>query len=256
VDVEGCSSVLSRWETERTSVISEGYDKKSNLDVSVSLSLSSPRIKAVPQAQELLSLLSMLPDGLSDVELLQSKLPIVDIRNCKTTLIQTALAYLDDKKQLKALVPIREYMRKFHPPRNKLLKPLFKHFHELLELHKDFGGTEMISATVRQISSNLANIQGLLQNKLQKGHPDLTDNVLSALYLNHFTRLTGQGTIPVLGQLHKILPHPCDHQLEASLIVEHFGSSHIVPISDPETLVAQALEHFEHFEDSDLKCRL
>jgi hypothetical protein len=29
----------------------------------------------------------MLPDGLSDVELLQSKLPIEDIRNCKTTLI-------------------------------------------------------------------------------------------------------------------------------------------------------------------------
>jgi hypothetical protein len=42
VDVVGCSSVLSRWEAERTSVISEGYDKKSNLDVSISLSLSSP----------------------------------------------------------------------------------------------------------------------------------------------------------------------------------------------------------------------
>jgi hypothetical protein len=37
VDVEGCSSVLSRWEVERTSVISEGYDRKSNLDVSISL---------------------------------------------------------------------------------------------------------------------------------------------------------------------------------------------------------------------------
>src|SRR3978361_143414 len=76
VDVEGCSSVLSRWEEERTSLISEGYDKRSNLDLSISLSLSSPRIKAVPHSEELLSLLSMLPDGLSDVELLQSKLPI------------------------------------------------------------------------------------------------------------------------------------------------------------------------------------
>jgi hypothetical protein len=44
VDVEGCSSVLSRWEAERTSMISEGYDKKSNLDLSISMSLSSPRI--------------------------------------------------------------------------------------------------------------------------------------------------------------------------------------------------------------------
>ncbi|KAJ7321265.1 hypothetical protein DFH08DRAFT_1033821 [Mycena albidolilacea] len=216
VDVEGCSSVLSRWEAEKTAVISEGYDKKSNLEMSISLSLSSPRIKAVRHAQELLSLLSILPDGLSDVELLHSKIPIEDIQNCKTTLIRTAVAYLDDKKQLKALVPIREYMQKTHPPRNELVKPLSKYFHELLELHKDFFGTKMNSATVGQISSNLANIQSLLQNGLQKDHPDLTDNIFSALNLNLFSRLTGRG---------------------------------------PETLVAQALEHFEYFDDPDLKSR-
>ncbi|KAJ7312639.1 P-loop containing nucleoside triphosphate hydrolase protein [Mycena albidolilacea] len=248
VDVEGCSSVLSRWEAERTSVISKGHDKKSNSDVSISLSLSSPRIKPVPQAQELLSLLSMLPNGLSDVELLQSELPIEDIWNCKTTLIRTALAYLDDKKQLKALVPIREYLRKTHPPRNELVKPLFKHFHELLELYKDFSGTEMISATVGQISSNLANIQSLLWNGLQQDHPDLTDNIFNALYLNIFSRITGQE--------HKILPDPCDHRLEVYFIAELFGSYMNVPIFDPETLVVQALEHFEHFEEPDLKCGL
>jgi hypothetical protein len=255
VDVEGCSSVLSRWEAESTSMISEGYDKKSNLDVSISLSLSSPRMKAVPRAQELLSLLSMLPDGLSNVELLQSKLPIEDIRDCRTTLIRTSLAYLDDKKQLKALVPIREYMRKTHPPQNELLKPLFKHFHELLELHKDFYGTEMISATVGQISSNLANIQSLLRNGLKEDNPDLTDNIFSALYLNLFSRVTGRGSISLLGQLHKIFPHPCDHRLEVYFITELFNSHINLPLSDPETLVAQALEHFEHFEDPDLKCR-
>jgi hypothetical protein len=255
VDVEGCSSVLSRWEAERTSVISEGYDKKSNLDVSISLSLSTPRIKAVPQAKELLSLLSMLPYGLSDVELLQSKLPIEDIRNCRTTLIRTALAYLDDKKQLKALVPIREYIRKTHPPRNELVKPLSKYFHELLELHKDFSGTEMISATVEQISSNLANIQSLLRHGLQKDHPDLRDNVFSALYLNLFSRMTGPGSISLLGQLHKILPCLCDHRLEVYFITELIGSSIQVPLFNPETLVAQALKHFEDFDDPDLKCR-
>ncbi|KAJ7220518.1 P-loop containing nucleoside triphosphate hydrolase protein, partial [Mycena pura] len=133
VAAEGCSNVLARWETERTSVISEGYDKKSNLNMSISHSLSSTRIQAAPDAQHLLSLLSMLPDGLSDVALLQSKLPIKDIQKCKTTLIQTALAYLDEKKQLKALIPIREYMQTTHPPSDNLVKPLFKHFHELLE---------------------------------------------------------------------------------------------------------------------------
>jgi hypothetical protein len=35
VDVEGCSTVLSCWEEERTSMFSEGYDKRSNLDLSI-----------------------------------------------------------------------------------------------------------------------------------------------------------------------------------------------------------------------------
>ncbi|KAJ6533319.1 P-loop containing nucleoside triphosphate hydrolase protein [Mycena vulgaris] len=44
VDSEGCPNVLARWEEEKTSVISDGYDKRSNLDLSISMSLSSPRI--------------------------------------------------------------------------------------------------------------------------------------------------------------------------------------------------------------------
>jgi hypothetical protein len=114
----------------------------------------------------------------------------------------------------------------------------------------------MNSATVVQISSNLANIQHLLQNGLRKDHPDLTDNVSMAWYLNHFCRTTGQGPISLLPQLYEILPHLCDHRLEASLIAEFFGSFLHFPISNPETLVAQALEHFEYFDDPDLKCKL
>lgn len=55
VDSEGCSAVLSRWDAEKTSLISEGPDKGSNLDLSISLSLSSPRIISEPQSKNLLS---------------------------------------------------------------------------------------------------------------------------------------------------------------------------------------------------------
>ncbi|KAJ7697301.1 P-loop containing nucleoside triphosphate hydrolase protein [Mycena metata] len=79
VDMEGCQEILSRWEVEKTSLISDGYDKRSNLELSISISLSSPRIASTPQAQDLLALLSMLPDGLSDVELKQTKFSITDI---------------------------------------------------------------------------------------------------------------------------------------------------------------------------------
>lgn len=157
VDVEGCSNVLSRWEEEKTSLISEGYDRTSNLDLSISLSLSSPRIKSIPQSQELLRLLSMLPEGLSDVELVQSKLPLDNILAWKAALSRTALAYRNDQKRLKALVPIRDYMHKTQPPQDYLVRALLKYFHELLQLYGEFS--RLSSPAVAQISSNLANIQ-------------------------------------------------------------------------------------------------
>ncbi|KAJ7223417.1 hypothetical protein GGX14DRAFT_307667, partial [Mycena pura] len=130
VDYEGLSTVLTRWETDKTLILSEGYDTKSNLELSISVSLSSPRITSSPHARSLLSLLSVLPDGLSDVELLQSKLPLGNILACKSILLRTSLAY-DDQKRLKTLAPIREYVRKRHPPTNDLIRPVFKHFEEL-----------------------------------------------------------------------------------------------------------------------------
>ncbi|KAJ7871750.1 P-loop containing nucleoside triphosphate hydrolase protein, partial [Mycena leptocephala] len=108
VDYEGMANVLTRWETEKTALLSVGYDRKSNLDVSISLSLSSPRLTM--GSKELLSLLSILPDGLSDSELVQSNLPISDILTCKATLLATALAYQDNMKRLRSLMPIREHI--------------------------------------------------------------------------------------------------------------------------------------------------
>ncbi|KAJ6478089.1 P-loop containing nucleoside triphosphate hydrolase protein, partial [Mycena vitilis] len=131
VDSEGCTVILSRWETEKTSLISDGHDKRSNLDLSISLSLSSPRIGSEPEAQKLLSLLSILPEGLSDVELVQSKLSITNVHRCKTALLRTSLAYIDEHRRLRALTPIREYMQKVFPPEQDMIHSLLGYFHAL-----------------------------------------------------------------------------------------------------------------------------
>ncbi|KAJ6473961.1 P-loop containing nucleoside triphosphate hydrolase protein, partial [Mycena vitilis] len=123
-DSEGCPTVLSRWEEEKTSMISHGWDRKSNLDLSISLSLSSPRLQLFPHTQKLLSLLSILPNGLSHVELVQSKIPVAHILGCKAVLVGTSLAYLDSTKRLKVLMPIREYMQTIQPPKEDLIRPL------------------------------------------------------------------------------------------------------------------------------------
>ncbi|KAJ7762455.1 P-loop containing nucleoside triphosphate hydrolase protein, partial [Mycena metata] len=166
VDMEGCKEILSRWEVEKISLISDGSDRRSNLELSISLSLSSPRIASTPQAQNLLALLSMLPDGLSDVELKQTKFPITDILGCKATLLRTALAYTDDHKRLKVLVPIREYMGKLSPPTDEMIQPMFNHFHELLESYSGAVGTRLGTGPIGRITSNYTNIQNILQNGL------------------------------------------------------------------------------------------
>ncbi|KAJ7692507.1 P-loop containing nucleoside triphosphate hydrolase protein, partial [Mycena olivaceomarginata] len=114
VGYEGCDQTLSRWNEENTLLLSDGYDQRSSLDTSIMLSYSSPRMTC--GAKELLSLLSILPDGLSDADLVQGQLPLENILSCKSTLIQVSLAYVDDTKRLKCLVPIGQFIQRVHPP--------------------------------------------------------------------------------------------------------------------------------------------
>ncbi|KAJ7240431.1 P-loop containing nucleoside triphosphate hydrolase protein, partial [Mycena rebaudengoi] len=126
---EGCALALSRWKLESTRMLSDGYDQRSSLDISIMLSYTSSRM--TPGAQELLSILSMLPDGLADANLVQAKLPIPDILSCKATLIQTALAFVGQDQHLKVLVPIREHILSIHPPTDALKLKLREHFHQI-----------------------------------------------------------------------------------------------------------------------------
>jgi hypothetical protein len=256
VDSESCSSVLSRWEQEKTSLISDGYDQRSSLDFSIQLSLSSPRIECLPQSRHLLSLLSMLPDGLSDLELVHSRLPINDVLACQAVLIQTALAYKDGQKRLKALVPIREYMHKHQPPGEHLVEPLFKYFREKLELFAEVNETISMSRTVAQIVANFANIQNVLQSGLQPGHSSLKDTIYCICYLNQFCRLSSRGTIPLFHAIHDVIPDISDPRLEAYVIMEFLSSWGYFARSNPDGLVAQGLEHFEHLDEADMKCVL
>ncbi|KAJ7819730.1 hypothetical protein B0H13DRAFT_1921573 [Mycena leptocephala] len=74
--------------------------------------------------------------------------------------------------------------------------------------------------------------------------------------LIYFSQLIGRGPIPFTHQIHNILPQPCHHRVEAYYILSLFNSLGHSSICITETLVFEALEHFKHFDDPDLKCRL
>ncbi|KAJ7789620.1 hypothetical protein B0H14DRAFT_3115730 [Mycena olivaceomarginata] len=133
-EVHDTSETLGRWRLERTALLSAGYDKRSNLEISIMLSLSSPRMLSCPHAADLLSLMSLLPDGIYDIDLEQSKTPIPEIWECKSVLIRTSLAYVDHAGRFKVLAPIRDYIRSAWPPSPPLVQPLQEHLHNLLRL--------------------------------------------------------------------------------------------------------------------------
>ncbi|KAJ7456107.1 P-loop containing nucleoside triphosphate hydrolase protein, partial [Mycena latifolia] len=256
VNCEDVSSLLNRWETERTSLLSEGYDKGSNLDLSISLSLASPRVMSLPQAQDLLSLLSILPDGLSDIELVQSRLPIKNILACKAALLRTALAYSNDQKRLKILVPIREYMHQRHPPPGHLVQAVLQHFHQLLNIHEAYHGTISSAGIVARLKSNFANIQSILGNSLTQDNHDLVNTIYCICHFHRFSMLAGHGQSQLMHHIRDILPHPRDHRLEVYFITWFFSGYLYHSIPDADFLVTQALESFAHFEDPELKCEL
>ncbi|KAJ7495205.1 hypothetical protein FB451DRAFT_363878 [Mycena latifolia] len=255
VECDGFDSVMNHWETGRTSLLSEGPNKGSNLNLSISMSLESPCLASVPHARDLLSLLSMLPDGLSDVELEQSKLPIENVLACKAALICISLAYTDDKKRLKALVPIREYMQKMHPPLAGIVQPLRKHLSELLEVFETYHGTASSPGIVARITSNFANIQNVLVMGLAADNPDLVKTIYSTCHFDRFSRQTGHGQSQLIHQIPTVLPHPRDHRVEVYWMMTAISgyAYHMVP--NRQQIVDQSLNHFSHFDDPDLECR-
>jgi hypothetical protein len=253
-DTEGCSTVLSRWDKEKTSFISEGFHKRSNLGLSISLSLSSPRMQLFPQSQELLSLLSMLPDGLADVDLIHSKLPLENILKCKTVLKATALAYGDENKRLKVLMPIREYLQQHRPPADHLIQSLHKYIAEMLKHYIKYTGTQSSSSMIPRIKSNLTNIQNVLQWGLKQKQPILSNSIYCVCHLTHFSYLTLHTQTLLRNQIYDLFPQLDDHQLKAYFMIESISWLQNDSISDPDTLVSQVWEHFKYFDDPDLKC--
>ncbi|KAJ7912614.1 hypothetical protein B0H13DRAFT_2271432 [Mycena leptocephala] len=255
VDYEGSACIVARWEAEKTRLLSKGYDRKSNLDASIALSLSSPRLTGQAGAIDLLSLLSILPDGLSDMELCQSKLPISGILTCRAALLRTSLTYLDDKKRLKSLVPIREYMQHFRPAALSLIQPLQIHYYILLQMYMKYSGSCEIANITEEITLNFSNIHHVLHQGLTARNPDLADAVNCTISLNSFSRLTGHGWHMLMNSIEAVI-QPNDHKLKVQFITEVFNSSNYNLIKEPETLASEAISHFYNFNDPALEARL
>ncbi|KAJ7126024.1 hypothetical protein C8R44DRAFT_118563 [Mycena epipterygia] len=239
---EGCSTTLSRWNSENTQLLSDGYDQQSSLDISIMLSFSSARM--TPAAQDLLAVLSMLPEGLSEKDIIDSRLPIPNIFTCKATLIRTALAYTDNTGRLKTLVPIQEHIRRIHPLSQILRLPLRQHFHQLIGL----GVAAAVPSSddvVNQITSALGNFNAVLLDGLEQDDPDILQTMQSILYLNRFSRITNRAWSPLMLTLGLNIKPWRQDRIYGQYLVERFTSCSEYPLSDAESQISAGHQYFE-----------
>ncbi|KAJ6586408.1 hypothetical protein DFH09DRAFT_1359742 [Mycena vulgaris] len=245
---EGYDTVLSRWQAEKTTLFSEGPDKRTNLDMSIRLSLSSPRMLDSPGAHQLLSLLSLLPDGISDTDLPQINFPIPEIGRSKTTLIRTSLASLGHDKRLRVLVPIREYIQTHNPPSPALCRPLRKFFHGLMLLWKDYQHLST-SGIAQRIAANVGNLKTVLTHGLDWDEPDLTETLYSIITFDGFCRVSGRGSSEMLEHVPAYLERLADHHLHTAYLTEYLATWQYHSIPDPAALERLAVEHFRAVGD-------
>jgi hypothetical protein len=239
---EGCAQALLRWKSESTRMLSEGYDQRSSLDISIMLSYTSSRM--TPGAQELLSILSLLPDGLADADLVQAKLPIPDILTCKATLIQTALAFVGQDQHLKVLVPIREHIISTHTPREPLKLKLREHFYQILDLWNQFKNLN-VADILPQILRNLGNFNTVLHNGLESEGPDIVQNFRSILFLNHFYHRVQITYSPLLLQLSGKMLHWKGNSIFGEYLIELLETSEYLPNMDLNSNVILGSQHFK-----------
>ncbi|KAJ7036095.1 hypothetical protein C8F04DRAFT_1096173 [Mycena alexandri] len=252
---EGHETVLLRWREEKTTLFSEGQDKRSNLDFSIQLSLSSPRMVDSLGAHRLLSLLSLLPDGILETELLQCNLQIPDMGRSKTTLIRTSLAYIDHGKRLRVLVPIREYIQKYSPPSPTLCRPLRRHFHDLILLWKDYQHLSS-RGVAHRIAANVGNFLAVLAHGLNWDEPDLIQTLHSIIIFDSFFRISGRRSSGMLELVPPYLERLDDHHLHGAYVTEFVSTWQYHPVPEPKTLEEDALSHFRAVGDITGEARL
>jgi tetratricopeptide (TPR) repeat protein len=147
---DGQSSRLlwKRWEREKTSIFETGRrDRLSSLNISIQLSINSPRLKDVPYAEKILSMISFLPTGLPEdsplMDSLERNLPEnVSLYHAIQALQRVALVYLDQNSnanRFRILPPIRQYCLTQLSSEPELVKVLSMTYVQFINVNCDFA---------------------------------------------------------------------------------------------------------------------
>ena len=190
----GLGELWQRWQSERSAVLRRagGRTREVNLEVSVELSLQSPRMSR--SGERLASLLALLPGGLSPEDV-GSVLP-GEGAAAAVVLRRTGLA-APDAARLRLLAPIREVVRRVRPPQPEDHLRLVDTFLDVARLG-DRMGAEGGAEAARRLEIELGNLEAILAGALETADPEAA--IGAALDIGRFQRFTGLGGPALLDQ--------------------------------------------------------
>ncbi|KAJ7600604.1 hypothetical protein C8J56DRAFT_880270 [Mycena floridula] len=199
-ETDSTEILLLRWKDEHTTLLTRIPDRRSSLDISIKISIDSPRIQAVPEAISLLALMSLLPDG-TQIRHLTTLFPgMKKPRQALSALWQTSLAYAVGSTETRVLSPIRSYMIKHHPQPLENTLPMITFFIGLAGLSSELG-SDHGGAIVAQLTPAIGNFHAMVNLALEpiEGDENLSRlAVKAAIDLSKFQRYTNLGNVETL----------------------------------------------------------
>ena len=165
-----CQHMLKRWNDEHTALLQTNQPggRLTSVDISITVSLQSVLVLQNPEAVELLSLLSCLPDGLlnweANLESIAGK--INKVNHAAAILLQVGLVYLGSSDALKVLSPIRHHMMTKHPAKPGHVQQLEQHYINMISNHAqvEYGPRWIEAKTI--MLPEVGNINAVLRHAI------------------------------------------------------------------------------------------
>lgn len=244
---ESTQALLTRWASLRTSMLSraEGRHRLTSLDVSINLSVQSPRMQVFPAAQALLSAISLLPHGAVVSDLL-SWAPKSSAQAI-AALLRSSLATRGADQRIFVLAPIRSFMISHYPPAKEDIAPLYAHYFRLAELVRQSILFTFDAEVLSAVGPELANLDTVIRYALQHS-PDAEYSAIKAvicLALLYNETSLGPGpellaTALATARARNFEDLCADLQLQSAVLAYNGAIS-----GDPETLFRQARDAYE-----------
>ncbi|GAA1529302.1 hypothetical protein GCM10009827_053200 [Dactylosporangium maewongense] len=179
-----------RWMTQRR-LVSDGLPGQDGMDVSVELTIRSPRMNGV--AHRLLTVLGALPDGI-ELDDLQRLMP--DTADAAAaTLRKVGLAF-DDQGRLRTLAPIRDYVSRERPMAADVRSAVIAHYVGVAKQYGLQAGTDSGAQASARLVAESGNLDTVLRDGLTDADPIAAIEAVCAL--GEFTRWTGIGDTDLL----------------------------------------------------------